>query len=565
MDLTLVDLPGLTKVPTGDQPADISKRIQELVLKYVRHKSCLILAVSAATNDIATSDALALARQVDPEGERTLGVLTKLDLADNSITTLEALSGKIYPLRLGYVGVVCQSDRASKSGNLLTFEEALSVEAEFLKRSRTFRGVVEQCGIPHLARRLHELLLKHIRQTLPELRTRVQRSVDELKQELASYGDPDLRSSMGEGAFLLHLISGYVRNFAEAIEGRLAYTQHEAPPDRLVGGARLHYIFHRVFAQAVLNFDPFTGLSDLEIRASMRNAAGPKPQLFVPEVAFETLVKRQIAKLEDPSLQCVQLAYEELKHLALQSDVPEMQRFPALREKVLEVAQGVVLKCLQPTNTVVSNLIRIELAHINVEHADFIGGLNAMSNVQASVRETATAAAASAATTAQQRDEGNIQAHVASMQQQQVEFQPSTDRATTAVPRKDRWGVIRNPSPDDQLRLPAVPNVVTPSGEPSEKERMDTELLKSLVSSYFNIVKRKIVDAVPKTIVHFMVNAVRDALLHECLKELYRSDLYTTLLTEADDIREGSETCKRRLEELRHAQEILASIRDTAI
>eukprot|EP00931_Biecheleriopsis_adriatica_P055628 TRINITY_DN32934_c0_g1_i1.p1 TRINITY_DN32934_c0_g1~~TRINITY_DN32934_c0_g1_i1.p1 ORF type:complete len:358 (-),score=64.57 TRINITY_DN32934_c0_g1_i1:132-1205(-) len=133
MDLTLVDLPGLTKVPTGEQPKDISQTIRQLVLRYVRERNCIILAVSAANSDLATSDALALAREVDPQGERTVGVLTKLDLAEEAGAALEALRGGVYPLRLGYIGVVCRSESASKAG--LSFEEALKAEQDFLSRS----------------------------------------------------------------------------------------------------------------------------------------------------------------------------------------------------------------------------------------------------------------------------------------------------------------------------------------------------------------------------------------------------------------------------------------------
>lgn len=71
--MTLVDLPGIAKVPVGDQPSDIEKRIRKMVLDYIRHPTCVILAVSAANADLANSDALELARHVDPEGRRTVG------------------------------------------------------------------------------------------------------------------------------------------------------------------------------------------------------------------------------------------------------------------------------------------------------------------------------------------------------------------------------------------------------------------------------------------------------------------------------------------------------------
>lgn len=80
LTLTLVDLPGLTKVPVGDQPRDIEKQIRDMLMKYISKPSCIILAVTAANTDLANSDGLKLAREVDPEGTRTIGVLTKVDL-----------------------------------------------------------------------------------------------------------------------------------------------------------------------------------------------------------------------------------------------------------------------------------------------------------------------------------------------------------------------------------------------------------------------------------------------------------------------------------------------------
>lgn len=82
VNLTLVDLPGITKVPVGDQPEDIEDKIHELIYSFISNPNSLILAVTPATTDLATSEALKLARDVDPEGRRTLAVITKLDLMD---------------------------------------------------------------------------------------------------------------------------------------------------------------------------------------------------------------------------------------------------------------------------------------------------------------------------------------------------------------------------------------------------------------------------------------------------------------------------------------------------
>ena len=78
LNLTLVDLPGITKVPTGDQPEDVEEQIRVMCYEYISNPNAIILAVTAANQDLVNSDGLKMARSVDPEGKRTIGVLTKV-------------------------------------------------------------------------------------------------------------------------------------------------------------------------------------------------------------------------------------------------------------------------------------------------------------------------------------------------------------------------------------------------------------------------------------------------------------------------------------------------------
>ena len=94
MNLTLVDLPGITKVSVGDQPVDIEDQIREMCLHYISNPNAIILAVTAGNTDLANSDALKMARSVDPEGVRTIGVLTKLDLMDPGTGASEMLGNR---------------------------------------------------------------------------------------------------------------------------------------------------------------------------------------------------------------------------------------------------------------------------------------------------------------------------------------------------------------------------------------------------------------------------------------------------------------------------------------
>lgn len=157
LTLTLVDLPGLTKVPVGDQPKDIERQIRDMVLKYIGKPNAIILAVTSANQDLANSDGLKLAREVDPEGQRTIGVLSKVDLMDEGTDVVDILAGRIIPLRLGYVPVVNRGQRDIE--NKKPIAAALENEKNFFENHKAYRNKASYCGTPYLARKLNLVCL----------------------------------------------------------------------------------------------------------------------------------------------------------------------------------------------------------------------------------------------------------------------------------------------------------------------------------------------------------------------------------------------------------------------
>lgn len=153
LNLTLVDLPGITKVPVGDQPSDIERQIREMILDYISNPNSIILAVSPANSDIANSDSLQMAMLVDPEGKRTIGVLTKIDLMDKGTDALEVLTGKVVPLKLGFIGVINRSQEDINSNKKIS--EALECEQIFFRRHLSYRVIASKLGTPYLAKTLN--------------------------------------------------------------------------------------------------------------------------------------------------------------------------------------------------------------------------------------------------------------------------------------------------------------------------------------------------------------------------------------------------------------------------
>ena len=291
----------------GDQPSDIEKQIRNLVQEYILKENCVILSVSAANVDLANSESLKLARQVDPQGRRTIGVLTKLDLMDAGTNALDILTGRVYPLKLGFIGVVNRSQQDINSNK--SMKDASESEEEFFRSHSSYRGVAHKNGTRYLAKTLNQVLMNHIRDKLPDMKARLNTLMGQTQQELNSFGDTAVFGDQNsQGALILRLMTQFARDFISSIEG----TSLEISTKELCGGARIYYIFNDVFGNALLSINATQNLDTQDIRTAIRNSTGPRPSLFVPEVAFELLVKPQIKLLEAPSLRCVELVYEEL-------------------------------------------------------------------------------------------------------------------------------------------------------------------------------------------------------------------------------------------------------------
>nr|XP_016444955.1 PREDICTED: dynamin-related protein 3A-like [Nicotiana tabacum] len=305
LNITLVDLPGITKVPVGDQPSDIEARIRNMIMSYIKQETSIILAVSPANADLANSDALQMAKEVDPTGTRTIGVITKLDIMDKGTDARNFLLGKVIPLRLGYIGVVNRSQQ--DINNKRSIEEALAYEEQFFRDYHVYHGLSDRCRIPQLAKKLNQILEQHIRNVLPTLKTDLNSHLVAVEKELRTYGEA-LESNAERGAMLLNVLTKYSEAFSAVVDGKSeAITTKE-----LSGGARIHHIFQSIFVKSLEEVDPCEDLSDEDIRIAIHNATGPRNALFVPEVPFEVLVRRQIARLLDPSLQCLRFVYDEL-------------------------------------------------------------------------------------------------------------------------------------------------------------------------------------------------------------------------------------------------------------
>uniref|UniRef100_A0A672PII6 Dynamin-1-like protein n=1 Tax=Sinocyclocheilus grahami TaxID=75366 RepID=A0A672PII6_SINGR len=538
LSLTLVDLPGITKVPVGDQPEDIETQVQEMILSYISNPNSLILCVSPANSDLATSDALKLAREVDPDGRRTLLVVSKLDLMDAGTDALEVLLGRVIPVRLGIIGVVNRSQHDLNTQKSL--DDSCKDEQVFLQRH--YPSLASRCGSRYLARTLSRLLMHHIRDCLPELKTRVTVLTAQYQSRLNSYGQPVEDHS----ATLLQIVTKFATDYCNTIEGTARHIQ----TSELCGGARICYIFHETFGRTLQSIDPLGGLTELDVLTAIRNATGPRPALFVPEVSFELLVKKQIKRLEEPSLRCVELVHEELQRIIQHCSAystQELLRFPKLHDSIVEVVTSLLRKRLPITNEMVHNLVAIELAYINTKHPDFTDA----AQVSASV---------------------NSQQVLKLSRSLRVVFVLSSLSQAEAGDGGKRWKNEKMPSeekgpvpgfgsPNKAVNL--LDTAVPVSRKLSTREQRDCEVIQRLIKCYFLIVRKSIQDSVPKTVMHFLVNFVKEHLQSELVGQLYKQRLLQELLIESQETAQQRTEVAQMLEALKKASNIISEIRET--
>ncbi|XP_042352594.1 dynamin-1-like protein isoform X1 [Plectropomus leopardus] len=580
VNLTLVDLPGITKVPVGDQPKDIELQIRELIFKYISNPNSIILAVTAANTDMATSEALKVAREVDPDGRRTLAVVTKLDLMDAGTDAMDVLMGRVIPVKLGIIGVVNRSQLDINQKKLVA--DAIRDEYAFLQKK--YPSLANRNGTKYLARTLNRLLMHHIRDCLPELKTRINVLAAQYQSLLNSYGEPVEDKS----ATLLQLITKFAAEYCHTIEGTAKYIETA----ELCGGARICYIFHETFGRTLESVDPLGGLTTIDVLTAIRNATGPRPALFVPEVSFELLVKRQVKRLEEPSLRCVELVHEEMQRIIQHCSnysTQELLRFPKLHDAIVEVVTSLLRKRLPVTNEMVHNLVAIELAYINTKHPDFADACGLMNNNIEEQRrnrmrdlpsavprdkslkgpggqslsptdplalegEAAKAAASGSQSgpVSEQQDGGT--GNWRGMLRKGEDGAPS-DRTTIQPP------LPASPQKGHAVNLLDVP--VPVSRKLSAREQRDCEVIERLIKSYFLIVRKNIQDSVPKAVMHFLVNHVKDCLQSELVGQLYKTSLLNDLLTESEDMAQRRNEAADMLKALQKASQVIAEIRET--
>nr|XP_046186262.1 dynamin-3 isoform X7 [Oncorhynchus gorbuscha] len=614
LNLTLIDLPGMTKVAVGDQPLDIEHQIRDMLLQFITKESCLILAVTPANQDLANSDALKIAKEVDPQGLRTIGVITKLDLMDEGTDAKDILENKLLPLRRGYIGVVNRSQKDIDGRK--DIRAALAAERKFFLSHPGYRHMAERMGTPHLQKQLNQQLTNHIRDTLPGLRSKLQSQVLSLEKEVEEYKNFRPDDPTRKTKALLQMVQQFGVDFEKRIEG----SGDQVDTAELSGGAKINRIFHERFPFELVKIVFDEKELRREISHAIKNVHGVRTGLFTPDLAFEAIVKKQIIKLKEPCIKCIDLVIQELINTVRQC-TNKLGSYPRLREETERIVTTYVREREGKTKDQVMLLIDIELSYINTNHEDFIGFANAQ---QRNTHQNKKRAIPNQGEILVIR-KGWLTINISIMkggskeywfiltaeslswykdeEEKEKKYMLPLDNLKLRdvekgfMSTKHVFGVFNTESRNvykdlRQIELacdtqedvdswkasflragvyPEKDQVDTEDTAPSETFSMDPQLerqvetIRNLVDSYIGIVNKSIRDLMPKTIMHLMINSAKDFIHSELLAYLYSSGDQNSLMEESADQAQRRDEMLRMYHALKEALHIIGDITTTTV
>ncbi|CAN1300109.1 Dynamin-related protein 5A [Linum perenne] len=351
VNLTLIDLPGLTKVAVEGQPDSIVHDIENMVRSYIEKPNCIILAISPANQDLATSDAIKISREVDPSGERTFGVLTKIDLMDKGTDAVDILEGKSYRLKFPWVGVVNRSQAdINKNVDMIA---ARRKEREYFSTTLEYKHLAPRMGSEHLAKMLSKHLEVVIKSKIPGIQSLINNSIAELESELSRLGKPIATDAGGKFHSIMEICRLFDQIYKEHLDG--------VRP----GGEKVYYVFDHQLPAALkrLQFDKQLAMEN--IRKLITEADGYQPHLIAPEQGYRRLIESSLVTIRGPAeaaVEAVHAILKELVHKAI-SETLELRQFPALRVELSNAASESLDRMKEESRKATLKLVDMECSY----------------------------------------------------------------------------------------------------------------------------------------------------------------------------------------------------------
>ncbi|CAL1267493.1 unnamed protein product [Larinioides sclopetarius] len=481
LKLTLVDMCGIIKNVTPDMPAESVEDVERMILRYIEQPNSIILAVSPANQDIATSDAIEMASRVDPKRERTICVLTKLDLMDRGTDARDILENKVLPLAKGYVGVVNRNQEDINSGKDL--QASLESEKRFFENHPAYSHMADKQGTAYLQKRLQLELLEHIRKTLPAIRKELSHKLSCLRKDLKKMDQ--MMSFNNEGRSEVQIfMQKLVLQFIDDIHTNLFGHSEYVALDEIKPGAIINYKMHTEL-QEILKLP--TDLTKEELANLIANVHGTRNILSIPSVALEAACGSILAKYREP----IEIFVDSIASIlisAVENSCMIVVDYPALKEELIRFVNEFIDNASEETKDLLGKHINAEMRYCNIYHW----------NISATKWKEGLVCSPVAMWNSDE-DEGNVEA--------------------------------TNTCTDD---LDSLSEMISGKMKRNKNMRTNSENLADITTEYIHLVQKQLADTTLKYINCFLVNQVFDFIKTDLMIKLLNSPNKDSILEECE-------------------------------
>ncbi|KAJ1386089.1 P-loop containing nucleoside triphosphate hydrolase [Sesbania bispinosa] len=349
VNLTLIDLPGLTKVAVEGQPDSIVQDIENMVRSYIEKASITLLIPSF--NKFFTGSKSRCVRKC----ERTFGVLTKIDLMDKGTDAVDMLEGRAYRLKYPWIGVVNRSQAdINKNTDMIA---ARRREREYFSNTPEYKHLAHRMGSEHLAKMLSKHLEAVIKSKIPGIQSLISKTIAEIEAELSRLGRPIAADDGGKLYAIMEICRSFDQIFKEHLDG--------VRP----GGDKIYNVFDNQLPAALKRLQFDKQLSMENIKKLITEADGYQPHLIAPEQGYRRLIESSLTTIRGPAEAAVDAVHSLLKDLVHKAinETLELKQYPGLRVEVGNAAIDSLERMREESKKATLQLVDMECGYLTVD------------------------------------------------------------------------------------------------------------------------------------------------------------------------------------------------------
>ena len=500
-DLTLVDLPGVTRVPIQGQPKNIEEITKNMAIRYIEDPLTIILCVIAANSDIATSDGLKLAKEIDTTGSRTLGVLTKLDIMDAGTDARKALMNEEIPLKLGYVGVKNRSKQDLL--NKLSMAETAKREREFFKTNPAYKNLpAGHLGTNVLINKLTKIYFRIIRENLPRIVKAINERLKTAEEELQGLGQPMPTDDAGKMSLLWNMINEYCDIFRNVLQGK--YTNKRLSFLDGEGGFKIKILYKKLLEEFTGNYKATEEYDDEKIDYALTIHEGDSIPGFPSVDAFVYLLRPQLEKLKEPIEECFNEVFQYIDFLSGKILEKTFTRFPQAVNDMTDLVTNYLSEEREKTKYIIDSVVEMEINYLFTNDKEYLDNFTAF-----------------------------IPKHQKSQQMQ-------NNAQNNQGPNKNNQDI----------------NEIKPQ-PPVDAKKLFIKEIRNRIEAYFKLIVRNLRDMIPKIMGNYLIKEIEENMQLKLYNKLYNAKEMTDLLNEPESVAERRKELNDMIKVMRNAQKII--------